>query len=281
LIIDSHQHFWVAGRGDYHWMEPEKVPKLCRDYLPDDLAPLLNRAGVDRTILVQAAQTTAETDFLLELAEGVEFVAGVVGWLDMDSEDFESRLAARRKHPKFRGVRPMLQDLDDDAWILRPTVLKNLAILAEQRFPFEFLTYPRHLPHALTALGKTPGLHAVIDHLSKPPIAAQTMEPWRGLMARLAEHGNVSCKISGMITEADHGSWTPANLRPYVDHVFACFGADRLMFGSDWPVCLLAGSYGEVVNAVRTILGPRLNVDETNKIFGENAARFYELGGRA
>ena len=175
----------------------------------------------------------------------------------------------------------MLQDLDDDAWILRPTVLKNLAILAEQRFPFEFLTYPRHLPHVLTALEKTPGLHAVIDHLSKPPIAAQAMEPWRGLMARLAEHRNVSCKISGMITEADHGSWTPAHLKPYVDHVFACFGADRLMFGSDWPVCLLAGSYGEVVNAVRTILGPRLNVDETNKIFGDNAARFYGLGERA
>ena len=116
-------------------------------------------------------------------------MAGVVGWLDMDSGDFERRLAVRRKHPKFRGVRPMLQDLDDDAWILRPTVLKNLAILAEQRFPFEFLTYPRHLPHVLTALERTPGLHAVIDHLSKPPIAAQAMEPWRGLMARLAEHG--------------------------------------------------------------------------------------------
>jgi L-fuconolactonase len=278
LIIDSHQHFWVADRGDYHWMDPVKAPTLSRDYLPADLAPLLNRAGVDRTILVQAAQTTAETDFLLELAESAEFVAGVVGWLDMDSEDFELQLAARRKHPKFRGVRPMLQDLDDDAWILRPTVLKNLGILAEQRFPFEFLAYPRHLPHALTALEKTPGLAAVIDHLSKPPIAAQTMEPWRGLMARVAEHRNVSCKISGMITEGDHGSWTPAHLKPYVDHVFACFGADRLMFGSDWPVCLLAGSYGEVVNAVRTILGPRLNVDETNKIFGDNAARFYGLG---
>ncbi|HZZ60098.1 MAG TPA: amidohydrolase family protein [Roseiarcus sp.] len=281
MIIDSHQHFWAAGRGDYHWMDPQKVPILCHDYLPADLAPLLRRAGVDGTILVQAAQTATETDFLLELAESTEFVAGVVGWLDMEAEDFEPQLAARRKHPKFRGVRPMLQDLDDDAWILRPTVLRNLAVLAEQRFPFEFLTYPRHLPHVLTALEKTPGLHAVVDHLSKPPIAAGTMEPWRELMARVAEHENVSCKLSGMITEADHDAWTPAHLEPYIDHAFACFGADRLMFGSDWPVCLLAGGYGEVVNAVRTVLGPRLDVDETNRIFGDNAARFYALGERA
>jgi L-fuconolactonase len=281
LIIDSHQHFWVAGRGDYHWMDPQKVSILCRDYLPADLAPLLRRAGVDRTILVQAAQTAAETDFLLELAESAELVAGVVGWLDMDAHDFEHELATRRKHQKFRGVRPMLQDLDDDAWILRPTVLRNLAVLAEQRFPFEFLTYPRHLPHALTALKKTPGLHAVVDHLSKPSIAAGTMEPWRTLMARVAEHQNVSCKLSGMITEADHGAWTPGHLKPFIDHAFACFGADRLMFGSDWPVCLLAGRYGDVVNAVRTVLGPRLDVAETNKIFGENAARFYGLGERA
>jgi L-fuconolactonase len=281
VIIDSHQHFWVARRGDYHWMDPRKVPILCRDYLAADLAPLLRRAGVDRTILVQAAQTAAETDFLLELAEDAEFVAGVVGWLDMEADDFEHRLAARTKHPKFRGVRPMLQDLDDDAWILRPAVLHSLAVLAEQRFPFEFLTYPRHLPHVLTALEKTSGLHAVIDHLSKPPIAAGTMEPWRELMARVAEHENVSCKVSGMITEADHGSWTPAHLKPYVDHAFACFGVDRLMFGSDWPVCLLAGTYGEVVSAVRAILGPRLDVGETKKIFGENAAGFYGLGERA
>jgi L-fuconolactonase len=150
LIVDSHQRFWVANRGDYHWMDPKAVPILCRDYLPDDLAPTLRRAGVDRTILIQAAQTVAETDFLLDLAERVEFVAGVVGWLDMDAPDFERQLGARRRRAKFVGVRPMLQDLDDDAWILRPIVLRNLAALAEHHYPFEFLTYPRHLPHLLT-----------------------------------------------------------------------------------------------------------------------------------
>ena len=281
MLIDSHQHFWVASRGDYRWMDPSKVPILCRDYLPADLAPLLRRAGVDRTILVQAAETTAETDFLLDLAAAADFVAGVVGWLDMEAEDFEQKLAQYRQRPKFRGVRPMLQDLDDDAWILRPTVLRNLAVLAEQSFPFEFLAYPRHLPHVLTALERTPGLHAVIDHLSKPPIAAGTLEPWSRLMARVAEHENVSCKLSGMVTEADHDAWTPDHLRPYVDHVFASFGVDRVMFGSDWPVCLLAGSYGEVINALRTVLGPRLDFAATAKVFGENAARFYRLEGSA
>ena len=277
MIIDSHQHFWVASRGDYHWMDPQKAPVLCRDYLPADLAPLLRRAGVDRTILVQAAQTPAETDFLLELAESVRFVAGVVGWLDMDSDDFERQLAARRKNPKFLGVRPMLQDLEDDAWILRPKVSRSLAVLAEQRFPFEFLTYTRHLPHVLTALERTPGLRAAIDHLSKPPIAEGTLTPWRELIARVADHQNVNCKLSGMITEAAHGAWKLADLRPYIEHAFACFGADRVMFGSDWPVCLLAGGYGDVMNVVRTVLGPRLDIGETNKVFGDNAARFYGL----
>ncbi|HEY1940826.1 MAG TPA: amidohydrolase family protein [Roseiarcus sp.] len=281
MIVDSHQHFWIASRGDYHWMDPHTVPILCRDYLPADLSPLLRRAGVDRTILVQAAQTEAETDFLLALAERTEFVAGVVGWLDMEAEDFEQKLAAYRKRPKFRGLRPMLQDLDDDDWILRPTVLRNLACLAEQRFPFELLTYTRHLPHVLTALERTPDLHAAIDHLSKPPIAAGTIEPWRGFMTRIAEHQNVSCKLSGMITEARHDSWTPADLQPYVDHAFSAFGVDRLMFGSDWPVCLLAGSYGDVVNALRAILGPRLDAGATAKIFGGNAVGFYGLGDPA
>jgi L-fuconolactonase len=277
MIVDSHQHFWQVDRGDYHWMDPAAVPALRRDYLPDDLQPLLRRAGVDHTILVQAAQTTAETDFLLDLADRTDFVAGVVGWLDMEADDFERRLAAWRKNPKFRGIRPMLQDLADDAWILRPKVLRNLAHLAEQRFPFEFLTYTRHLPHVLAALDMVPGLHAVVDHLSKPPIAVGALEPWAGLIARVAEHNNVSCKISGMITEADHGRWSPADLQPYVDHVFARFGVDRVMFGSDWPVCLLAGGYGEVVNAVRTVLGPRLDAEATAKLFGINAARFYGL----
>ncbi len=279
MILDTHQHFWQAARGDYHWMSPE-VPVLCRDYLPEDLRPNLRKAGVGQTVLVQAAQTVAETDFLLAIAESTDFVAGVVGWLDMDREVFSEQLAHYRTNPHYLGVRPMLQDLDDDAWILRPRVLSNLARLAEIGFPFEFLTYPRHLPHVAEVLARTPGLHAVVDHLSKPPIASGNLEPWKSLIAKVASYENVSCKLSGMVTEADHKHWTPEHLRPYIEHVFDVFGENRVMFGSDWPVCTLAGSYAEVCNTLRTVLDARLNAEAMNKVFCTNGARFYSIMDR-
>ncbi|HYE49125.1 MAG TPA: amidohydrolase family protein [Azospirillaceae bacterium] len=275
-MLDCHHHLWKADRGDYHWMGPQ-VPVLCRDYLADDLAPLLRKAGVERTILVQAAQTEAETDFLLEIAAGTDFVAGVTGWLDLDDPGFPDRLAHYRRHPKFVAVRPMLQDIGDDAWILRPTVLENLGHLAATGFPLEFLTYPRHLPHVITALQQVPGLRAVVDHLSKPPIASGRLEPWATLLARVAAFPNVHCKLSGMVTEADHGTWSPAALAPYVEHAVSVFGPDRLMYGSDWPVCRLAAEYGEVIHALRLILGARLGPADLDKIFRTNGARFYGL----
>jgi L-fuconolactonase len=250
---------------------------LARDYLMEDLQPLLRKSSVARTILVQAAQTEAETDFLLDLASGSDFIAGVTGWLDMADPNFPERLARFRRHPKFLAVRPMLQEMRDDDWILRPVVLGNLRYLADLGFPFEFLTYPRHLPHVARALEQTPGLHAVIDHLSKPPIASGEMQPWASLIERVAEFPNVQCKVSGMVTEADHARWSPDSLAPYVHHVIDVFGADRLMFGSDWPVCRLAAEYGEVVNALRTILDVRLGPLEIDKIFRGNAEQFYGL----
>jgi L-fuconolactonase len=276
VIVDAHHHFWKISRGDYHWMTPA-MPLLARDYLSADLRPHLRKAGVARTVLVQAAATEAETDFLLDLASQADFVAGVTGWLDLNEPTFPERLARYRRHPKFLAVRPMLQDLHDDAWILRPTVLRNLRHLAELRFPFEFLTYPRHLPHVARALEATPGLHAVIDHLSKPPIASGALEPWGALIRRVADFPGVHCKLSGMVTEADHASWSPESLAPYINHVIDVFGADRLLFGSDWPVCRLAAEYGEVVNALRTILGARLGPQELELVFRINAERFYGL----
>lgn len=255
------------------------IPALHRDYLPSDLAPQLRRAGVDKTVLVQAAQTVAETEWLLELADANDFIAGVVGWLDMEDPGFPGALARFRRHPKFLGVRPMLQDLDDDAWILRPAVVANLRHLAEQRFPFEFLTYARHLPHVVRVLEQVPGLHAVVDHLSKPGIKARELDPWRGLMAEVAAHANVSCKVSGMITEADWGTWRPADLAPYIDHVLEAFGPDRLLWGSDWPVCRCAGEYAEVLNAARMHLDARLSPQQAAAVYGGNAARFYGIGG--
>jgi L-fuconolactonase len=276
MIIDSHHHFWRVERGDYHWMPDGGV--LRRDYLPSDLRPLLRRAGVDRTVLVQAAQTEAETDFLLDLAAETDFVAGVVGWLDFEDDRFGDKLEQLLRRPKFVGLRPMLQDLADDAYILRPRVIDNLRRVEALDLPFDILTYPRHLPHVLAALKQLPRLRAVVDHISKPPIATGCLEGWAEDIAALASHQNVSCKLSGMVTEADQANWKPADLAPFVHHVFAAFGEDRVMFGSDWPVCLLAASYAEVVNALRTILGPRLNPDGAAKLFGRNAAAFYKLG---
>lgn len=274
MLVDAHHHLWQVARGDYHWMQG--APQILnRDYLANDLAPILSRFDVRRTIVVQAAQSTAEFDFLLETAARTDFVAGVVGWLDLDSDDFPAMLATYSAMPKFAGLRPMLQDLDDDAWILRERVVKHLRLLAEQDVPFDFLTFPRHLPHVLKVLDLVPGLRAVIDHLSKPPIAVGALEGWREDIAKVARFENVFCKISGMIGEADPEHWTVSDLEPYVHHVASCFGPDRLMFGSDWPVCRVAAEYGDVLAAAMLALPPELRGD--SRIFSDNALRFYKI----
>ena len=276
-VLDTHHHLWKIERGDYAWMSPD-LTVLYRDYMPDDLAPLLRQAGVSKTILVQAADTEAETEFLLDVAERCDFVAGVCGWIDMDSDDFTARLAHFMQDTYFKSFRPMLQDMPDDEWILRPRVLKNLAHTAKVGCRFEFLTKPPQLPHAIKAIKQTPGLKAVINHISKPDIAAGSLEPWAHQIAELADFRDIYCKVSGMVTAADHDSWTPEDLRPFVAHVFDVFGPDRVMFGSDWPVALLAAqSYGDVLNALRTVVGPSLDLEEHQKLFYDNGARFYGL----
>jgi L-fuconolactonase len=276
MRIDAHQHFWKADRGDYHWMSPS-VSVLCRDYLPGDLRPHLAKHDIAQTILVQAAQTTAETDYLLELAAQNSFIAGVVGWLDMDSRDFPRQFDLYRKNPRFIGLRPMLQDISDPAWIVRPQVLKSLQLLRDADFPFEFLTYTRHLPYVLQALESVGRLRAIIDHISKPEIREGKLEPWKELMAHAARHKTLYCKLSGMITEADPSHWSAEDLRPYIEHVVDCFGWDRVIFGSDWPVCLLAGSYDRVIEALMEVLGLRMDESSGRKLFGTNAAHFYKL----
>ncbi|SIQ46669.1 L-fuconolactonase [Rhizobium sp. RU35A] len=272
-MLDSHQHFWKVERGDYGWLTPELGP-IYRDFLPSDLARDMRRAGITRTILVQAAQTEAETDFLLEVAEKTDFVAGVVGWIDMEATDFAARLGRYRQHPKFVGIRPMLQGLDDDAYILRPSVLDSLKTVAEHGLPFDILTFTQHLPHVIAALKEVPTLRAVVDHISKPDIANGILDPWRAHIEEIATFPNVSCKVSGMVTEA-RADWGLADFAPYVDHVARCFGADRLMFGSDWPVCTLAAHYSEVANLARTLLSRHFGPQALRQIFEDNAARFY------
>jgi L-fuconolactonase len=271
--VDAHQHFWQWSKG---WFSrPEAV--LSRDYLPEDLEPLIKTRGIDKTILVQTSPLVAETDFLLGLAETASFIGGVVGWLDLESSDFPDALETYRRNRYFVAVRPMLQSLPEDDWILRPRVLESLSLIAETGVAFDFLTFTRHLPYVLQVLDKIPRLRAVMDHLSKPEISAGTMQPWQDLMREVALHKNVHCKLSGMMTEADPRNWNLEQLRPYADHVMEYFGAERVMFGSDWPVSLLAASYATVLTTTRALVTSSLGSNAEQAVFGDNAARFYRL----
>ncbi len=276
MRIDAHQHYWQPRRGDYGWLTPD-MELLYRDYLPPDLEPALARHGIDKTILVQAAPTVAETDFMLGLAARHASIGGVVGWLDLAEPDFPRMLERYAANPAFVGIRPMLQDLAEDSWITQPAVLGNLTVVANHDVAIDFLVFPRHLPHVLRVLERVPHLRAVIDHIAKPDIESGQIEPWGTLLAEVAQHENVYCKLSGMVTEADHAAWTPADLRPYVEHAVNCFGLDRVMFGSDWPVCLLAATYDNVIGALQEILGPRTDDTTAAGVFGGNAARFYGI----
>ncbi|WP_210526171.1 amidohydrolase family protein [Rubellimicrobium arenae] len=271
-MLDAHQHFWTVARGDYGWMTPDLGP-LLKDFGPEDLAPLMGRAGITRTILVQAAETEAETDFLLDLAQRTDFVAGVVGWLDMTSTDFPARLAAYRARPKWVGLRPMLQEHEPDH-IRNPVLRANLRHVEAAGVPFDILTHTRHLPVATEVLAEVPRLRAVLDHLSKPRIAHGELDPWRAQIDALASMPNVSCKVSGMVTEAG-ADWTLYDFRSFVGHVARAFGPGRLMFGTDWPVCTLAASHAEVVLLARTLLSEMFGPEDLKQIFETNAAAFY------
>ena len=278
MKIDAHQHFWQIARGDYGWLTPETGP-LYRDYLPDNLRAELDAIGVDGTILVQAAPTPAETRFLLDLAAQNHFILGVVGWLDFDSDSFARELDALLKQDKLVGLRPMLQDLDDDAYILRPRVIDNLKRVADTRLVFEYLTFPRHLDAVAESLHRVPGLNAVIDHLSKPPIGTGVLDPWAQRLAAVAGFPNVSCKISGLFPEELNGDWSAAGFAPFLTHALDLFGPDRLIWGSNWPVSLLVTDYRTTHDALKELLEPQLSLAEMKSVFGGNAERVYGLDG--
>lgn len=274
-MIDSHQHFWQHSQPfDYRWQEAPALAAIRRDFMPADLAPLIQAAGVDRTIFVQTQHDVAENRWALGLAEEHPFIAGVVGWVDLRSGDCERQLLEFTPHPKFVGVRHVTQDEPDDDFIVRDDVIRGLRILQKHRVPFDLLFYTKHLPHAATLGRLLPELPMVIDHLSKPQIRDRRMDNWRAPLRAAAAFPNIHCKLSGLITEADWKHWKPADLKPYVQEALEAFGPDRCMFGSDWPVCELAGSYQRVVDALNEALGP-ISPSERAQIFGRTAERFY------
>ncbi len=274
--IDAHHHLWEMGRFDMSWLNTAPLLPLRRNFLPDDLRPQLDEAGVDRTVVVQTQHHLDETRWFLALADQDDRLAGVVGWVDLTSDACEQQLEEIREHPKLVGIRHVTHDEPEDDFIVREDVLRGLKVLEKHRVPFDLLFFPRHLHHATTLAEHLPDLPLVLDHLAKPPIKEQRLGGWREAFRSAAQYPNVFCKLSGMITEAAWTSWKPSDLKPYVEVAMECFGPDRLLFGSDWPVCTLAGRYQQVVDALNEALGP-IGEEERNKIFGETAKRFYGI----
>jgi L-fuconolactonase len=272
MRIDAHHHLWTLARGDYGWLTPALAP-IYRDFGLADLAPHLAAAGIEGTILVQAAPTEAETMFLLDIAESSDVVRGVVGWTDFDAADAAARIDALAARSLLVGLRPMVQDIADDDWLLGPALAPLLTAMARNGLVFDALVLPRHLPRLLQIVGRHPDLAFVLDHCGKPRLATGEIATWQRDIALLAQHPNIVCKVSGLVTEAAP-DWKIADLRQAVDHVVACFGPQRLLWGSDWPVVDLAGGYAGWFAAAETLLAD-LSPREKAAIFGGNAARIY------
>ena len=275
MVIDSHQHFWQLGRFDGPNLDPGTV--LYRDFLPEHLKPCLDGVGVQRTVVVQAIHSVDEAHWLLQLAERHAFIAGIVGWVDLDDPRVGETLDELISHPKFKGVRRGLESEPNPAWVVREDVLRGLGELARRGISYDLLVQPEHLRYVPVVAERVPDLRMVVDHIAKPPIKAGAIRDWAADLAEVAKIPSVYCKLSGMITEADWQHWKPADLEPYVHTVLELFGYDRVMFGSDWPVCLLAGSYGQVRDALVEALGS-VSQEQYAKIFGRNTQAFYRLG---
>ena len=279
MRVDAHHHVWRLERGDYGWLQPTlRLAPIHRDFALDDLRPLLAAAGIDATVVVQAAPTIAETRYLLDVAHASQgLVRGVVGWVDFAAPDAPMTLSALAANPLLKSIRPMLQDLDDPAWILRADVQPALSALPALGLRFDALVKPRELRPLLSMLERHRDLAVVIDHCAKPDIAAGGWQSWADDLAAIAAGSAACCKLSGLVTEAGN-PWSADALRRYVDHVIECFGTDRVLWGSDWPVVTLAASYTAWSDATDALLAGLAEADR-NAIRGGNAQRFYALTG--
>ncbi|MER5339650.1 amidohydrolase family protein [Streptomyces mirabilis] len=279
MRVDAHHHVWDLSVRDQDWITGPELQPLRRDFGVADLAPQARAAGVDRTVLVQTITVPEETPEFLALAARSELIAGVVGWTDLTRPDVADELARLRELPggrHLKGIRHQVQGETDPEWLLRPDVRDGLAAVAEAGLVYDLVVLPHQLPACVRAAADHPGLTFVLDHLGKPPIATGALNPWATVVRALAELPNTVCKLSGMVTEADHAKWTVDGLRPYADTVLDAFGPGRLMFGSDWPVCTLAASYGQVVDAAEELTGG-LGAEERAEVFGGTATRVYRL----
>lgn len=277
VIVDSHQHFWNLEKIAYPWLDAMYGP-ICRTIEADELEPLLKAAGVDKTVIVQAANSYADTDYMLETAEQREWVGAVVGWVPLNIPDIaDKKLSHYAKNRYFKGVRHLIHDEQDPDWVVRDSVIEGLKVLASYGMTFDVVAvFPNHLKHVPTLAEKVPELNMVIDHLAKPPIRDKQMGEWAEQLARAAEYPNVYAKISGLNTAADPENWSAEDLKPYIDYAIEKFGADRLMFGSDWPVANLAGDYAKVWEETNKALSG-YPPEVTRKILGETAAKFYRI----
>jgi L-fuconolactonase len=271
--VDSHQHFWRLDRGDYGWLTPALAP-IYRDYLPEHLAPQLAQAGVGSTILVQAAATVEETRFMLDLAREHPFIAGVVGWVDFESDDVAETIAALATDAGLVGLRPMIQDIADTEWMLEDKLAPAFESMIDYGLVFDALVLPRHLPALLELAARYPDLVMVLDHGAKPPIATGDLESWKQAITELARSSPMVCKLSGLVTEAR--SADPAVLAASVEHLLDAFGPARMMWGSDWPVCELVCSYSEWRSVTDTLLA-RLKTTEREQIFSGTARATYGI----
>jgi L-fuconolactonase len=275
VTVDAHQHFWRYDPRDYPWID-ERMRAIRRDFLPADLAPLIEKQGVDRTIAVQACQTTSETGWLLELAAANPFIAGVIGWVDLQADDVEAKVERAARDRNLVGVRHVVQSEPDD-FLLRPAFGRGIATLAQHDLVYDLLIYPRHLAVASELVGHFDSQVFVLDHLAKPDIRSRAIDGWARGLRRLAEHPHVWCKVSGLVTEADWERWSPVDLEPYLDVAFDCFGPSRLIAGSDWPVCTLAGDYSRTMTVLTDYLQRRTPAERA-AVLGGNAQKVWKRG---
>ena len=277
MRIDAHQHFWIYEPREYDWID-DRLASLRRDFLPADLKPELARFGFEGSIAVQARQSLEDTRWLLELADRAPFIVGVVGWVDLCSTHVRRDLERFAKHPKFRGVRHVVQSEPDDRFLLRPDFQRGVSALAEFELTYDILIYPRHLQAAIEFARQYPRQRFVLDHLAKPLIASGEIAAWEQDIRELARNENVVCKVSGLVTEADWKNWEPEQFRPYLDVVFEAFGPRRLMIGSDWPVCTVAATYERAVDVVMDYL-QQFSEGDREAVLGGTAVRFWRLNG--